>query len=326
MCALLACANEVAKQAPGVTRHDIPAKVGKVTPPRPDQDFPNPESFYPVEAKRLFQEGTSTIHFCVDAAGKLSGPPTISVSSGNPDLDSAAILLATAGNGHYTPAARDGVSVQGCGAFRIHFQIPTDPRWPILSRKLILLNAQFVRQSDALNREWGSLRMPTDLDLSDRNQLATVRQFGVSASAALSQSVGLLTDYIAQIDRTGRADDIPETERNAFAAYWGPQRELILRSSDEIASALRGMVSIMNEVVHYFETTKPPLTSSSDAVTPTAQQRAHIDSLIKRGRAAYERFESAMQNLRAISERDFAPESHQTKTPLVPSGGSLSPH
>jgi TonB family protein len=309
MCALFACVSQTAKEIPAATRHDAPVNVRKVTPPRPGQDLPNPESFYPVEAKRLFQEGTSTIHFCVDAAGRLSGPPTISVSSGNPDLDSAAILLATAGNGHYTAATQNGINVQGCGAFRIRFRMPEDPRWPILSRKLILVNAQFVRQSDALNREWGSLRMPTDLDLSDPNQLATVRQFAVSASTALSQSVGLLTDYIAQTDRTSRADDIPETERNAFAAYWGPQRELFIRSSDEIASAMRSMVSIMNEVVHYFETSKPPLTSSSGAVTPTARQRAHIDSLIKRGRASYEKFEAAMQKLRAESERDFASET-----------------
>jgi len=277
--ALIGCANQTPKATPPQTTHPDAADPSKITHAGPGQDFPAPESFYPIEAARLYQEGAVVIHLCVDATGKLLGPPTLEASSGNSDLDSAAVLLATAGNGHYRPATRNGANVQGCAAFRIRFKMAEDPRWPLLSRKLNVLNAQFAKQAEEVNRELESLPRPVDLDVTDQEQLATLRLFSAGAGTVLSRSSALTLDYIVQIDRLSAADDIPESERNAFLADWGPRKTLLRQYSDEFSSSVLSLIAAMDELITYVETAKPPIIRSSGTVTPTPRQRSHIEAI-----------------------------------------------
>src|ERR1700761_1636632 len=62
--------------------------------PRPGKGFPNTEDYYPAAAKRLGEEGTVTVHVCVDPKGKLSEDPTVAKTSGNARLDDGALKLA----------------------------------------------------------------------------------------------------------------------------------------------------------------------------------------------------------------------------------------
>ena len=125
----------------------------RVTPPSLGSDFPAPESFYPAEAKEQFREGSLVVRYCIDAQGQLLGAPTVVKSSGSPDLDSAGVLLATAGSGHYKPGTRDGVPASGCNEFRVRFEIPEDPRWPSLGRRQKELNAHLAQGMAALGAE-----------------------------------------------------------------------------------------------------------------------------------------------------------------------------
>lgn len=90
-------------------------------------DFPSLESFYPVASRRLREEGTATVHACVDPTGQLIETPTVVTSSGHPMLDAAALELATAGSGHYVPASENGVAVKGCVSFNVAFKLREPP-------------------------------------------------------------------------------------------------------------------------------------------------------------------------------------------------------
>jgi periplasmic protein TonB len=94
--------------------------AGPTTPAHPTK-LPNTEDYYPSASQRLGEEGTSTVHVCVDASGKLSAAPTISQSSGKPRLDEGATNLAKAGR--YAAAVSDGKPEAGCVDFRVKFQL-----------------------------------------------------------------------------------------------------------------------------------------------------------------------------------------------------------
>jgi TonB family protein len=111
---LLACASESAR----------------VTPPKPGPGFPDSGSFYPQEALRNRQEGTTTVHVCVNHHGRLTDAPSVAESSGTPALDAAAIEVATAGNGHYLAATQNGFVTSGCGIFRVKFALPPQTEAP----------------------------------------------------------------------------------------------------------------------------------------------------------------------------------------------------
>lgn len=96
----------------------------RATPPKPGPGFPDSASFYPKEALQNRQEGTTTVHVCVTAHGKLATPASVAESSGNPALDAAAIQLATAGSGSYLAATHNGFATDGCGNFRVKFALP----------------------------------------------------------------------------------------------------------------------------------------------------------------------------------------------------------
>jgi periplasmic protein TonB len=93
-------------------------------PPKIDvKHFPNSEDYYPAASKRLGEEGSPTVHVCIEANGKLNGNPSIAQSSGSARLDEGAINLAKAGARWISPAIEDGKPAAGCLDFRVKFQL-----------------------------------------------------------------------------------------------------------------------------------------------------------------------------------------------------------
>jgi len=89
----------------------------------PGAGFPDPDDFYPSQARRLEEQGSATVRVCVDTKGRLTSDPVVQQSSGNGRLDEGALKLASAGSGHYRASTEDGQPVNSCYPFRIRFQI-----------------------------------------------------------------------------------------------------------------------------------------------------------------------------------------------------------
>jgi protein TonB len=106
--------------------------VVRPPPPRPSipgtplgqgRGFPNSEDFYPSGARRLGQEGISTVSVCVGPDGKLSKEPSVEKSSGTASLDEAALKLVHAASGHFKPATQEGKPIEACGKLPIRFTL-----------------------------------------------------------------------------------------------------------------------------------------------------------------------------------------------------------
>jgi TonB family protein len=89
----------------------------------PGSEFPTTDDYYPSIAKRLEEQGATTVRVCVGANGRLSSDPTVAQTSGSPRLDEGALLLAKAGSGHYRPSTEDGRAVNACYSFRVRFAL-----------------------------------------------------------------------------------------------------------------------------------------------------------------------------------------------------------
>jgi TonB family protein len=89
----------------------------------PGAGFPDAEDFYPPAARRLEEQGISTVRVCVDAHGRLTSAPATVQSSGSTRLDEGALRLAQAGSGHYRASTEDGRAIDSCYAFRIRFKL-----------------------------------------------------------------------------------------------------------------------------------------------------------------------------------------------------------
>jgi TonB family protein len=90
----------------------------------PGRGFPNTADYYPPEAIRLNEQGSTGVSVCVNEAGRLTSAPTIAQSSGSARLDAGALKLARAGSGHYQPTTEDARPVSSCYSFRIRFALP----------------------------------------------------------------------------------------------------------------------------------------------------------------------------------------------------------
>ena len=67
--------------------------------------------------------GATDLRVCADDAGRLTQAPTIVHSSGNADLDAAAVKIARSGSGNYRPAASvGGKAASGCATLSIRFE------------------------------------------------------------------------------------------------------------------------------------------------------------------------------------------------------------
>lgn len=91
----------------------VRAKMGK--------NFPNSEDFYPPAAKRIGQQGVSTIEVCVGPRGRMIGDPKLVQSSGFKSLDEGAVQLARKGT--YIEGTVDGVPQPDCIQFTVRFQM-----------------------------------------------------------------------------------------------------------------------------------------------------------------------------------------------------------
>ena len=87
------------------------------------KNFPRSEDFYPEASRRLEEQGSVTMHSCVDGTGKLTEDPSVSKTSGSARLDGGAMRLAKAASGKYTPATDDGKPVPGCVSFIVTFKL-----------------------------------------------------------------------------------------------------------------------------------------------------------------------------------------------------------
>lgn len=110
-----------------VQKHEAPPPpprpAGPSSPPKVAKGFPNTDDYYPDASRRLGEEGMSVVHACVGTNGKLTEAPKIATSSGKERLDQAAIKVATAGSGHFSPAIEDGKPVAQCFNFGIRFKL-----------------------------------------------------------------------------------------------------------------------------------------------------------------------------------------------------------
>jgi TonB family protein len=100
----------------------LPRRIDRVTG-GPGAGFPNTEDYYPPDARRLDETGTSVVSVCVDSRGRLTAAPALVTSSGVGQIDEGALRLAKAGSGHYRPTTEDGRPVSSCYAFRVRFQL-----------------------------------------------------------------------------------------------------------------------------------------------------------------------------------------------------------
>ncbi|HUK02477.1 MAG TPA: energy transducer TonB [Steroidobacteraceae bacterium] len=89
----------------------------------PGKGFPSSDDYYPTASQRLGEEGTTTIHTCIDSSGRVTDTPTVTKGSGIARIDEAAVKLAKAGSGHYRPTTEDGKPVPSCLDFRIVFKL-----------------------------------------------------------------------------------------------------------------------------------------------------------------------------------------------------------
>jgi TonB family protein len=78
------------------------------------QGFPATGDYYPPASRRAGEQGVARVEVCVNGAGRLTGLPQVSQSSGSARLDEGALRLAGAASGHYRPTTEDGRPVDAC--------------------------------------------------------------------------------------------------------------------------------------------------------------------------------------------------------------------
>jgi len=85
-----------------------------------------PELYYPKGSIRRGEQGSATVKTCVDSKGKLLREPVVTVSSGFPELDRAAIRVAK--GARYSPGVRDGVALpESCLDVPVQFRQQRHP-------------------------------------------------------------------------------------------------------------------------------------------------------------------------------------------------------
>jgi TonB family protein len=100
-----------------------PPRVVKQVQGGPGEGFPNPDDYYPEQARFREEQGIATMRVCVDAKGRLTSDPATLQGTGSSRLDEGALKLARAGSGHYRATTEDGQPVNSCYSFRIRFHL-----------------------------------------------------------------------------------------------------------------------------------------------------------------------------------------------------------
>jgi TonB family protein len=291
------------------------AYAGDYKPPAPTADFPSLDSYYPPAAVRAGQQGTATMHICVDIHGQLTEPPTIAESSGNDVLDAGAMNLANAGNGHYRPATQNGSPVSGCGGFRIAFKMRgssyalpvNDPRFPTIGARIEKLNAEFKRRFEA-RLDPGNPEhitgMIVDSGRGGAGAEAAIREYSRTYASFISELVGMEADFLNDIDYLQESPDIPETEREVFRSVWPENRQGIVVNFREMVASLRDLERVSDEMGDFMAFSAPRRLSTGESVKTGGADESHapppedpqITALKQRAQAAIERMQKAMQS------------------------------
>ena len=285
----------------------LPVSASPTRPPGPAADFPSLDSYYPPAAARAGQQGTATIHFCVDATGKLTGPPTLAGTSGNQVLDAAAIDLATAGSGHYMPPLEDGVPVRGCGDFRIAFKLRggvglpvTDPRFPTIGARIAKLDGEFTRRMQERVNELGHL-LPMQEVLTRGGPAAerTIRQYARSFDSFIDETVGMTADFLDDVEYIEESPDIPESERRVFREEWPNNRSALVVQFREMIGAIRDIVRVTDELGDYIAFSTPRRAPKDTDEAQTPPEDPQLNAIRERARGAVEKLQNALKSMGA---------------------------
>ncbi len=101
-----------------------PPRQVTVVPGTPIKTLSMPEcgeDYYPSQAKRLEQEGSVVVKFCIGPSNKIEGPVEVVTSSGFPLLDEAAAKCLNAGR--YKAATQEGKPILNCKNIRVKYQL-----------------------------------------------------------------------------------------------------------------------------------------------------------------------------------------------------------
>lgn len=282
------------------------------TPPGPTTDFPSADSYYPPAATRAGQQGTVTIHVCVDVHGKLTEPPTLAESSGSDVLDDGAVSLANAGDGHYHPALQDGVPTAGCGGFRVKFKLRgsaglpvNDPRFPTIGARITKLNDEMTRRMQGRISELGKPGpLNAALESGDPAAERALRQYARSCDSFIDETVGLAADFLDDIDYLGESPDVPKAEQEIFKQEWPNYRSALVVQIREMVTSLRDLVRIADELGDYvaFSVARRSPLDGKQVEIPVLDPQ--LDSLRRRARAVVEKLQNNMkaQDVAAPSE------------------------
>lgn len=292
------------------------ATASPTAAPHPGTDFPSSESFYPYSARLWAQEGATVVHYCVDANGRLSGAPTVERTSGDDDLDGAALALAKAGDGHYVPAHEAGKAIAACANLKVNFALSDDPSFPTLSRRAKQLTNQSRSEAQSLTRELQLAQRPPDLSTfvpGDPQQLMQLRNFVASVAPLVKKYDAFLADFVAKMDEIGRADDVSEAERTAFSKSWQEKRAHVEQLRAAVLD-MRSMLGTVNDLADYVQNAQPPLWSVSGPNNPNVEQRAAIGGIIARGRTEYGELQAGLTKA-ATARPDGGPQELPGSSP-----------
>lgn len=289
-----------------------PTCASASSPPGPAEDFPRLDSYYPAAAARAGQQGTAIIHFCVDAEGKLSEPPTLAGSSGSEVLDIAAVDLANAGSGHYKPALENGVPVRGCGNFKIAFKLRgepglpvNDPRFPTIGARIAKLDDEMARRMQERLNEFGRpLSIETALVSGGPVAEKAIRQYARSCDSFIDETVGMAADFLDDIDYLRESPDIPESERRIFEKEWPDNRSALVVQFREMIGTVRDIVRVTDELGDYvaFSVSRRSLKDSDE--THTSTEDPQLNELRQRAKSAVEKLQNVLKLRGAVPPTD----------------------
>lgn len=285
-----------------------PTCASNHSPPGPAKDFPSLDSYYPPAAARAGQEGAAIIHICVDTQGKLTEPPSLAGSSGNNELDTAAINLANAGNGHYRPAMENEVPVPGCGGFRIAFKLRgsaglpiNDPRFPTIGARIGKLNEEMTRRMQARIKELGNpLPVGAALDSPDPAAERAIRQYARSCDSFLDEIVAMAADFLDDIDYLQESPDIPEAERQVFRQEWPNNRSALVVEFREMIGTIRDLVRVTDELGDYVAFSAPRRSAKDTDQAHLPPEDPQLNAIKQRAKTAVEKLQNVMR-LRGVA-------------------------
>jgi TonB family protein len=274
------------------------------SPPVPAKDFPSLDSYYPPAAARAGQEGTAIIHVCVDTNGKLTEPPLLAGSSGNAELDAAAINLANAGNGHYLPGVENGVPVQGCGGFKIAFKLRgsaglpiNDPRLPTIGARIRKLNDEMARRMEARVKELGKPLpvVQAALDSPDPAAERAIRQYARTCDSFIDEMVAMAADFFDDIDYLQESPDIPEAEWQAFQQQWPNSRSALVVEFRETIGTIRDLMRVADELGDYVAFSAPRRSAKDTDQAHLPPDDPQLIAIKEHTRTAVEKLQNVMR-------------------------------